>query len=262
MQQARNAVSPISGKGVLSVRPGTLPGMRVVTYLRVSSLDQAQSGLGLHAQRDALDRAAGREDWQLVDELGDANVSGRIPWPRRPGLAAAVRAVQDGRADALAVARLDRLARRTVDALELVDELGAGLICLSPELDNTTAGGRLALTVMAAVAAYESEVAGERTREALLSRAANGGRIGRPRTCPDQVLERVLELRAAGATLETIATAMNTARIPTPAGAPTWYASHVSRLLRTQDARARRGTLALAGPSRSGLNPTHSPEGA
>ncbi|MGI8416120.1 MAG: recombinase family protein [Nakamurella sp.] len=59
------------------------------------------------------------------------------------------------------------------------------------------------------------------------------------RSCSDEVLDQVLELRAAGGTLVSISTAMNEAGISTPAGSPRWWPSHVSRLLRTQDARAR-----------------------
>lgn len=208
-----------------------------MTYLRVSTGDQARSGLGIEAQRAVLATAGGHRGWQSIAERVDEGVSGRVRWDRRPGLAGAVRLVDAGQADALAVARLDRLARRTTDALHLVEQLGAALVCLSPEINTTTAAGRLGLTVMAAVGAYESEVAGERTSAAMLAKAARGERIGRPRSCPDDVLQHVLELRAAGGTLAAIAEAMNVADIRTPAGSARWYASHVSRLLRTQDAR-------------------------
>ncbi|MDP9093097.1 MAG: recombinase family protein [Actinomycetota bacterium] len=211
--------------------------MRVATYLRVSTGDQVRSGLGMEAQRAGLVLAAERAGWDLIAEFVDEGISGRVPWIERPGLAAAVRLVGTGGADAVAIARLDRLARRVEDALQLVRQLGAGLICLNPSIDTTSATGWFGLTVLAAAAELESTLASERTRAAMMAKAARGERIGRPRSCPDEVLDEVLELRAAGGTLVAIAAAMNAAAVPTPAGSPRWWPSHVSRLLRTQDAR-------------------------
>jgi hypothetical protein len=50
--------------------------------------------------------------------------------------------------------------------------------------------------------------------------------------------------RAAGARLIDICEQLNAAAVPTPGGANRWHPSHVSRLLRTQDARR------LADPNR------------
>lgn len=194
--------------------------MRVVTYLRVSTGDQVRSGLGLDAQRAALADAGERDGWEMVAERVDEGVSGRVRWSDRIALAAAVQLVDVGAAEAVAIARLDRLARRTEDALELVRQLGTGLICLNPSIDTTSATGWFGLTVLAAAAELESTLASERTRAAMLAKAARGERIGRPRSCPDATLDRVLELRAGGTSLAAIAAVMNGAGVPTPAGSP------------------------------------------
>ena len=55
----------------------------------------------------------------------------------RPGLAAVMRAVQEKRMDALVVKKLDRLARRSLDAyrlMELLKEKGIDLICTDENL--------------------------------------------------------------------------------------------------------------------------------
>ncbi len=77
----------------------------------------------------------------------------------------------------------------------------------------------------------------DRIADALASRRALGARLGRPRSCADEVLARVVAARARGKRLADIASALNADGVPTPGGGSRWYPSHVSRLLRTQDAR-------------------------
>jgi Recombinase len=78
------------------------------------------------------------------------------------------------------------------------------------------------------------------TCAALAAMRARGVRLGRPRRCPDEVLARVLTSRTAGARLVDICAQLNADGVPTPGGGARWHPSHVSRLLRTQDARASR----------------------
>jgi DNA invertase Pin-like site-specific DNA recombinase len=106
-------------------------------------------------------------------------------------------------------------------------------------VDLSTPAGELIAGVMGAVSQFERRLIGIRTREALAIKREQGVRLGRPRACPDDVLDRVLALRATGARLIDICDALNTDAIPTPGGGARWYPSHVSRLLRTQDARPR-----------------------
>ncbi|MFD4916606.1 recombinase family protein [Streptomyces virginiae] len=81
-----------------------------------------------------------------------------------------------------------------------------------------------------------SDVISARTIAALAERRAAGARLGRPRVCPDTVLRRAVLLRLRGATLAEIAKGFNRSGTPTPGGGAFWYPSHVSHLLRTQDA--------------------------
>lgn len=75
-----------------------------------------------------------------------------------------------------------------------------------------------------------------RTIEALAAKRAAGIRLGRPRACPDHVLFQAVALRRDGWKLIDIATELNRLGTRTPGGGTYWYPSHVSRLLRTQDA--------------------------
>jgi hypothetical protein len=74
---------------------------------------------------------------------------------------------------AVAVAKLDRIARDAELVLRLAREadrngFGGLLFADLPEVDATTAAGRMVLTVMASVAEYEGRRIAERTREALI----------------------------------------------------------------------------------------------
>ncbi|WP_081265132.1 recombinase family protein [Prescottella equi] len=62
-------------------------------------------------------------------------------------------------------------------------------------------------------------------------------RPGRPRQCPDHVLEQILAWLEEGCTFQQICDALNGSAIKTPGGSSRWYRSHVSRLLRTRSAQ-------------------------
>jgi predicted site-specific integrase-resolvase len=93
--------------------------VRVIGYVRVSTEEQALSGLGLEAQRTALHEAWRHREGRLVTVLSDEGYSGKDL--NRPGLTQALQRIADGRADALAVVKLDRLTRNSSDLGELIE---------------------------------------------------------------------------------------------------------------------------------------------
>src|SRR4051794_32111797 len=94
--------------------------LRVVGYIRVSTEEQASSGAGLEAQRAAVVAEAKQRGWELAHVFEDAGLSGKS-LKGRPGLSAAIEAVERGGAQALVVAKLDRLSRSLLDFAELMD---------------------------------------------------------------------------------------------------------------------------------------------
>lgn len=86
----------------------------MIAYGRVSTADQAESGAGLAAQRTAVGAACAGRGWQLVQTYEDAGISGKA-MANRPGLLAALEAIENGRASGLVVAKLDRLSRSLLD---------------------------------------------------------------------------------------------------------------------------------------------------
>lgn len=146
----------------------------LIGYMRVSKADGSQS---VDLQRDAL-LAAGIEPEHLYEDLA----SGRRD--DRPGLTACLKALREG--DTLVVWKLDRLGRDLRHLINTVHDLtarGVGLKVLTGHgaaVDTTTAAGKLVFGIFAALAEFERELIGERTRAGLASARARGRHGGRP----------------------------------------------------------------------------------
>ncbi len=93
-------------------------------------------------------------------------------------------------------------------------------------MDTSTSSGRLVANVMASVAEWERAVIGERTRDALAARKAQGLPVSRP-SVDGLLAERIAALRAGGATYQAIADTLNTENVPTLRGAAAWRVSSV-----------------------------------
>jgi DNA invertase Pin-like site-specific DNA recombinase len=229
---------------------------RVVGYLRVSTQQQADEGVSLEAQRTKLRASAVAMDLELVALCEDAGVSAKTL--DRPGLRAALALLDQGQADGLVVAKLDRLTRSVRDLGELVDryfERRFALLCLADSLDTRTASGRLVLHVLGAVSQWEREATAERTRDALAQVRADGGILGREgfgwkratadatAPCGHPVKEpieseritirRVVELRAGGQTFVQIAAGLEAEGHATKRGGR-WHPTTIQRILRRE----------------------------
>src|SRR6478609_5311099 len=175
--------------------------MRVLAYVRVSSEEQADSRAGLEAQRAGIQRECERRGWELVEVIEDAGYSAKDL--RRPGVRAALEELERGRADALVVAKLDRLSRSMLDFTALMakaQKQGWALVALDCAVDTTTPAGEAMANVLATFAQFERRLISQRTREALAVKKAAGVRLGRPRTLPATVRNRIKAEREGGAT--------------------------------------------------------------
>ena len=176
----------------------------MIGYGRTSTADQVA---GLDAQERDL-RAAG------CTKLFLEQVSGSTV--QRPQLEAALDYVREG--DTLFVCKPDRLARSTADLLGIVAQLegkSVGLVVLSmggQRVDTRTATGKLMLTMLAAVAAFERDLMLERQREGIAKAKADGRYKGRAPTAMRQAGE-VARLKAAGVTPTRIAEQLGMSRM-------------------------------------------------
>lgn len=207
------------------------PPLRVIHYTRVSTDEQALSGLGLEGQDAALERARAYRGWELVATISDEGVSGSTL--QRPGLLRALRMIVAGDADALVAAKLDRLSRSVSDfsrLLEWFEDAGAALIMLEPEVDTSTPAGRVVVHVLMAFAQFERDMIALRTKTALAAKRARGESIGRPAIVDrPELAARIRAMRDAEPpmTFQAIADQLNAERIPTARGAALWRTSSV-----------------------------------
>lgn len=206
---------------------------RVVGYIRVSTSEQAESGAGLAAQRATIEAEAERRGWYLVAVYEDAGVSGKT-MAGRAGLDASLLAVEQGDAQVLVVAKLDRLSRSLLDFANLMERSRRkrwALVALDLGVDTTTPAGEMVASLMATFAQYERRIIGVRTREALAVRKAEGVVLGRPRVLSPEVVERIKRARKDGQTLAAIADELNEAGVPTAHGGACWHRATIRQVL-------------------------------
>jgi DNA invertase Pin-like site-specific DNA recombinase len=213
--------------------------MRVIGYVRVSTSEQADSGASIKAQREAIRAEAARRGWELVRFYSDT-ASGKS-LARRKGLAQAVRVLEKGQAEALVVAKLDRLSRSLLDFAGLMDRSGRkgwSLVALDVGVDTTTPSGEAMVGVLAVFAQFERKLIAQRTRDALAVKKAEGVRLGRPTSLPVAVSKRLALLRGRGMTYAAIADVLNADGVPTGQGGARWYPATVRKVLSRLSDRA------------------------
>ncbi len=225
--------------------------MRAVGYLRGSG--ERPNGCSPKDQEDRLRRWASYKGAELVDVFGDDEASARSRPEDRRGLSQALEAVRSGKADALAFAKLDRLARSVVvwgRLAQLSLEEGWALVCLDPEFDTSTDAGRIVAGVFASAAQWELEDTVERLQSGRDAKARRGGFLGglapygfrwvdgklRPDPETFEVFKAMHVARAMGRSFREIAEGLEADGVPPPSG-ERWYPSTVQRILRRKGER-------------------------
>lgn len=209
--------------------------MKVIGYLRVSTDEQARSGLGLEAQRAAITAQATAHGWDVEWAVDDGASARSLD---RPRLQAALETLAARRADALVVAKLDRLSRSMHDFSGLLDTAARhrwAVVALDMGIDTSNMTGRLVAHVLMAVAEWEREAIAARTSDAIQARLARGEDWGRRSETPAEVEDRICVLRAEGATYAAIADALTSEGVPTPRGGERWHPATISRILRRRE---------------------------
>lgn len=204
-----------------------------ISYIRVSTQKQGSSGLGLEAQRAAIN--AFIKDSRLESEYIEIE-SGRNN--DRPQLREAI-AHAKAIGATLVIAKLDRLARDVFFITGLMKQ-NVDFVAADMPFANT-----MMLQMMAVIAEFEAKQISERTKVALQAAKARGVILGTPQPNAGVAarvantarrLEPAVEVakaeRAKGKTLREIAAALMTKGIVTDRGKDRWQATQVRRLLK------------------------------
>lgn len=226
-------------------------------YARVSTDEQASSGLGVDAQINACRQMAALRGWEVNEEhiFVDAGVSGTLTPERRAQMGRLLAHANEGDFSTVIIFSLDRLARKTTYILDFVETLSESDIAVTfvreQAIDTASAAGRVVMGVLAAFAQFERDLISERTRDAIAQKQASGWRAGRlPYGYSQgtggavidqgkaQVVQRIFKDRAAGDSYGKIANGLNSDNVAAPHG-KRWYASSVREIVINNEAAYR-----------------------
>jgi site-specific DNA recombinase len=199
---------------------------KAIGYLRVSTVEQAESGLGIADQQARIEAYCKLRRLELVRTVTDNGCSGGKPLAMRPGGKKMLAALRRREANAVVILKLDRGFRNAADCLATVEDWERKGITLhivdlgGNAIDTASAAGKFMLTVLAGAAEMERNLARERTRAAMDVMRQRGERISRyapfgwsinsqgelePDAAEQKALARIRELHPTSKSLRQIA---------------------------------------------------------
>jgi DNA invertase Pin-like site-specific DNA recombinase len=197
-----------------------------ISYIRVSSEEQADSGLGLEAQRQRIAAYCSMKGLHLAEVFEDPGVSGGKPLASRPAASKLLAAAKKGKSFVI-VAKLDRLFRSVADAANVIadfDKKGIRLVAIAENFDMSSPFGRAMAQMASVFAELERAMIRERTRSAMNVKRSRGERIsGHPPYGSDfgadgrlisndreqSIISRMRQLRAEGMSFRGIASRLD-----------------------------------------------------
>lgn len=220
--------------------------MKYIIYLRVSTDQQANSGLGLEAQRQICLKLVPNDSQVL--EFCDEGYSGALEMEKRPALLSALNIL--AKDDILLIAKRDRIGRDPiVNAMieRAVERKKARLVSASGDVkDDNDPSSILMRRMVDAFAEYERLIIGARTKAALQVKKKKGERVGYVpygyRLCIDNVhiehnddeqriLAMINEGRKYGLSFRDIATDLNEMKCYNRSGKP-WNHVSITRIMK------------------------------
>lgn len=209
-----------------------------VAYYRVSTEGQGKSGLGLAAQQEAVNGYVSSVGGQIVasfQEIESGKNDDRVQLHNAMSRCKASKSI-------LVIAKLDRLARNVRFIANLME---SGVPFIAADMPHAN---KLTVHIIAAMAEYERDQISARTKAALKQAKERGQKLGnknlravsligskRNKTNADdfarKVFPQIQQMKAAGMSLQSIASALNDRQVQTPRGGR-WWATTVSNVLK------------------------------
>ena len=216
--------------------------IKVAIYARVSTEEQAEQGYSIDAQLDTLQKYCQLYEKVVFEEYVGAGVSGKSIQGRYE-LQRLLRDADERKFDEVIVWKFNRMARKNVDLLNIVEQLEASNIIFrsfSENFDTSTSTGKFALQMMGAVGELERNTIVDNVKMGMKQRAKTGRHNGklplgyqavadlsdsskRSETVaimPEEALlvQKIFELYAAGRELKSIANELNHSGYKTKTG--------------------------------------------
>ncbi|MDM5251008.1 recombinase family protein [Lysinibacillus sp. G4S2] len=160
-----------------------VPNKRVAIYARVSTTEQAEEGYSIDEQIRVLREYCEREGYGIYDEYIDRGISGKNI-TGRPAVQRLLSDADDKKFDVVFVWKMNRLARKSVDLMNMVEKFNSKNIAFrsyTEKYETETPTGKLQFQMMAAIAEYERNNIAENVKMGMIARAKegkwNGGHI-------------------------------------------------------------------------------------
>lgn len=150
--------------------------IRCALYDRVSTDHQAEEGISLDAQRDALTEYAKRHGYQIVGYYSDEGLTARKKMQNRKGMLRLLADVKAGKVDLILVTKLDRWFRNIKDyhnTQAILEAHGCNWKTIYEDYDTSTSNGRFAINIMLSVNENECDRDSERIKSVFAYKKKN-----------------------------------------------------------------------------------------
>lgn len=145
-------------------------------YCRVSTVEQAEEGYNIQEQERLLREYCNNNKYSIYKVYSDKGISGKSI-DARPDLKAMLKDAEGNKFDLVIVWKIDRIARNTLDLLNVVDFLEKrkiGFKSYSENIDTDTITGKLLLQVLGSFGELERGTMAQNVRMGMLARAKEG----------------------------------------------------------------------------------------
>jgi DNA invertase Pin-like site-specific DNA recombinase len=216
--------------------------MKLILIARASTQEQSQS---LKIQVETLMSWCKLFDHEAVEILTSLE-SGKLA--HRDDVEKALALIGEGKAEGIAITKLDRLGRNLQELCRIVkalDEMKAGLVAVQESIDTSSPQGRVVFHIMGAIAEFERELIVGRVTQGVHEAAKAGKRIGSPKfgftvnedgfpvPIPQEqdAISFMKDLKLTGLTYQQIAEQLNDSQLCPPKRGGLWTYSKVRDIL-------------------------------
>lgn len=150
--------------------------LRVAAYARVSTDKDEQEDSFERQVEYYTEYIQSNDNWNFVKIYSDPGISGTRA-DKRPGFQELMKDCREGKIDKVLCKSIARFSRNTVDALNYIRELkdlGIGVMFETQNIDTSTPGGDVLLTILAATAEEESRTISKNIKWAMQKKFEKG----------------------------------------------------------------------------------------